>query len=69
MPWKWMAIESLRDMKFSIQSDVWSCAVTLWEIFSIGDIPYCGCNWSAEFVQSLVSGNRLGKPVYASSEM
>lgn len=24
MPWKWMAIETLRDLKFSIKSDIWS---------------------------------------------
>jgi len=69
MPWKWMAIESLRDMKFSIQSDIWSYGVTLWELFTLAEVPYYGCSWSADFVQTLVSGHRLGKPQYATTEM
>lgn len=69
MPWKWMALESLRDMKFSIQSDIWSFGVTLWELFTLAEIPYSGCSWSAEFVETLAAGHRLGKPNFATSEM
>ncbi|CAL8132864.1 unnamed protein product [Orchesella dallaii] len=69
VPWRWMAIESLDRMNFSSKSDVWSFAVILWEIFTLGAVPYSSLNWSPEFITMLSNGVRLPKPKYASMEL
>eukprot|EP00112_Aurelia_sp_Birch-Aquarium-sp1_P000164 Seg1012.4 transcript_id=Seg1012.4/GoldUCD/mRNA.D3Y31 product="Tyrosine-protein kinase Fer" protein_id=Seg1012.4/GoldUCD/D3Y31 len=40
IPLKWVALESLKTNRFTIQSDVWSFGILMWEIFSFGKDPY-----------------------------
>jgi len=63
-----MAIEALSDMKFSSKSDVWAFGVVLWEIFSLGEIPYPGTGWTMDFVDKLRHGLRMTCPAYADKE-
>lgn len=39
-PIKWYAPESYNYGTFSHKSDVWSFGVTIWEMYSFGEIPY-----------------------------
>lgn len=43
-PVRWLAPESLFYFKHSIMSDVWSYGIVLWEIVSLGNLPYPGMN-------------------------
>jgi len=65
LPWRWMAIESLRDLTFSTKSDVWSYGITLWEIFSLGEVPYPGLSWTIDFIETLEKGIRPTRPKHA----
>lgn len=40
LPVRWMSPEAMRDREFSSKSDVWSYAVVLWEIGTLGAFPY-----------------------------
>jgi len=64
-----MAIESLRELSFYPQSDTWSYGVTVWEKFSVGDVPYPGLAWDNDFIKWLENNFRLQKPKFASDEM
>ncbi|CAG7838414.1 unnamed protein product [Allacma fusca] len=69
LPWRWMALESLSDLSFSCESDIWSYGVTLWEIYSLGQVPFPGMSWDIDFVNYLRNGNRMGCPKMASNEL
>ena len=61
IPWKWMALEYFRDDFFTLTSDVWSFAVVVWEILSLGRSPY-GLQGYDEVLEQLENGIRLPCP-------
>ena len=64
IPWKWMAIEYLRDDYFTLTSDVWSFGVVIWEILSFGKMPYGPVGFE-ELMEKFDEGYRLPFPTEA----
>ncbi len=69
LPWGWMAPEVIGTMKMSSKSDVWSFGVTLWEIYTLGNVPYGALEWNPFFCQQLKCGLRLERPHYANDSL
>ncbi|KAK7149098.1 hypothetical protein R3I93_013186 [Phoxinus phoxinus] len=40
LPLRWLPAEAVFDSEFSSKSDVWAFAVLMWEVFSLGEMPY-----------------------------
>jgi len=58
---KWCAPESLENKKFSIESDVWSYGVLLFEIATLGELPYWTLPDSQIRVKELVGTSMRSK--------
>ncbi|CAF3612663.1 unnamed protein product [Rotaria sordida] len=63
LPVRWMAPESLLDAIFTSNSDIWSFGIVLWEIITLGQVPYSPLN--NQQVISLITTTRgtLEKPI------
>ncbi|KAK3097261.1 hypothetical protein FSP39_008172 [Pinctada imbricata] len=68
VPVKWMPPESFMDGVFSSKTDVWAFGVTLWEVFSMGHVPYPGKS-NAEVMKYVTSGGRLDQPILCPDNM
>lgn len=68
MAYKWLALESNVYNIFSTKTDVWSFGIVMWEIFSLGRVPYVGMDRKT-LIEQLEDGYRMEKPKYATQNM
>uniref|UniRef100_UPI0037E8F8A4 macrophage colony-stimulating factor 1 receptor 2 n=1 Tax=Semicossyphus pulcher TaxID=241346 RepID=UPI0037E8F8A4 len=69
LPVKWMAPESIFQCVYTVQSDVWSYGVLLWEIFSLGKSPYPNVAVDTHFYRMIKDGRHMDQPDFAPAEM
>uniref|UniRef100_A0AAQ4PJF2 receptor protein-tyrosine kinase n=1 Tax=Gasterosteus aculeatus aculeatus TaxID=481459 RepID=A0AAQ4PJF2_GASAC len=69
LPVKWMAPESIFDCVYTIQSDVWSYGILLWEIFSLGKSPYPCVAVDSRFYKMVKRGYQMCQPNFAPAEI
>jgi len=68
LPIRWMAPESLYDNVYSTQSDVWSFGVLMWEVVTLGSVPYPGLP-PTDVMKKVRDGYRLEKPEHCKREL
>ncbi|XP_015511028.1 tyrosine-protein kinase transmembrane receptor Ror [Neodiprion pinetum] len=61
LPVRWMAPESVIFGRFTLESDVWSFGVVIWEVYSFGKQPYYGHN-NDEVMKLILQGIMLLPP-------
>ncbi|XP_066502078.1 macrophage colony-stimulating factor 1 receptor isoform X2 [Hoplias malabaricus] len=69
LPVKWMSPESIFECVYTVQSDVWSYGILLWEIFSLGRSPYPDVVVDARFYKMIKAGFQMPQPDFAPPEM
>ncbi|KAF7668449.1 hypothetical protein LDENG_00011930 [Lucifuga dentata] len=69
LPVKWMAPESIFDCVYTVQSDVWSYGILLWEIFSLGKSPYPSMVVDSRFYKMVKGGYQMSRPDFAPPEI
>ncbi|KAI7804610.1 tyrosine-protein kinase receptor [Triplophysa rosa] len=61
LPVKWMPPEAFLEGIFTCKTDTWSFGVLLWEIFSLGYMPY-PCKTNQEVLEFVTGGGRMDPP-------
>nr|CAD7408771.1 unnamed protein product [Timema poppensis] len=67
-PLRWVSVEAIRDKLYSSKSDVWSFAIVLWEIGTLGGFPYPTVD-DHDILSFLLEGSRLEKPDNCTDEL
>ncbi|XP_071956949.1 fibroblast growth factor receptor-like [Antedon mediterranea] len=67
-PIKWSSLETLLEGVCTIKSDVWSYGVVLYEVFTLGAVPYPRID-TETLLNNLKAGKRLPKPEHCLEEV
>ncbi|KFZ52021.1 Tyrosine-protein kinase BTK, partial [Podiceps cristatus] len=67
-PVRWSPPEVLLYSKFSSKSDIWAFGVLMWEVYSLGKMPYERFN-NSETTEHVIQGLRLYRPQQASERV
>lgn len=67
-PVRWSPPEVLLYCKFSSKSDIWAYGVLMWEVYTLGRLPYERLN-NAEIVDQVSRGLRLYRPQLANERV
>lgn len=55
-------------LRYSSKSDVWAFGVVIWEVYSLGQIPYAGMS-NAETAERVKNGYRMPPPELCPKEL
>ncbi|RUS85688.1 hypothetical protein EGW08_006564, partial [Elysia chlorotica] len=61
LPVKWMSVEAIFDQSFSSASDVWSFGILLFELVTLGGVPYPTVP-TRDLLRRLQAGYRMPRP-------
>uniref|UniRef100_A0A0N5AZ72 Protein kinase domain-containing protein n=1 Tax=Syphacia muris TaxID=451379 RepID=A0A0N5AZ72_9BILA len=61
LPVKWMSPEAIKFYEFTTKSDVWSFGILMFEIITLGGVPYPGIQ-PDDIMEYLENGGRMEKP-------
>ncbi|UMM36290.1 hypothetical protein L5515_008517 [Caenorhabditis briggsae] len=68
LPIKWLALESLEKAEFSHKSDVWSFGIVIFEMYSLGEVPFAEIE-PTELIAHLKTGARPKTPLLATDKI
>ncbi|CAJ0609905.1 unnamed protein product [Cylicocyclus nassatus] len=68
VPYRWMAIEAIQDGVYTLESDIWSFGILLYEIFTLGGLPYPTIA-NEDLLNKLLEGHRNSKPQYCHDDI
>lgn len=62
LPWAWLAPEIYTTKKFDFKTDVWAYGVTVWEMFSPGQLPYSHYGTLERGIRAILESKLLSRP-------